>query len=51
MLLGAFLALMAIVIVAHLDLVTIWFAIPCAYGAWRGFRAALRPRAAQSPRS
>lgn len=50
-LLGAFLALMAIVIVAHMDLVTIWFGVLCAAGAWRSFSAAFRPRAARSPRS
>jgi hypothetical protein len=48
-LLGLFLALMAITIAAHMDLVTVWLAIPCAYGAWRSFRAAFRPRVAQSP--
>jgi hypothetical protein len=43
-LLGAFLALMAIVIAVHMDLVTIWFGVLCAYGAYRSFRAARSPR-------
>lgn len=43
-LLGAFFALMAIVAVVHLDLVTIWIGFAFAYGAYRSFRAAFRPR-------
>jgi hypothetical protein len=38
-LLGLFLAGMAIVIAMSLDVVTVWLAIPCAYGAYRCFRA------------
>lgn len=43
-LLGLVLALLAVTVVVHLDLVTIWIGFAFAYGAFRAFRAAFRPR-------